>query len=288
MKVEDFKIKFHIIRQMVVKKEKRKEAKMLDEVVDLILRVCKSKGWATNVRDRDNESFRCATIDVTKEYYKNYMSETIHGSIDLYIGSGNIQLSMNKISFYNYGLDSLTTMIKSELYEIEWVKAANSPKTKTDDKDKTGELITHILDRFDRAVRQFKRRHDNRSTIVVKDEYDTQDALHAILKCYFDDVRPEEFAPSHAGSSSRVDFLLKKEQVVIEIKYASNKLSDKKIGEQLIIDIKRYENHPDCKALYCFVYDPDGNIKNPVALENDLSGEHGPNKMKVKVIIAPK
>jgi REase_DpnII-MboI len=32
----------------------------------------------------------------------------------------------------------------------------------------------------------------------IKDEYDVQDLLHAILRAFFDDVRPEEFVPSYA------------------------------------------------------------------------------------------
>lgn len=45
------------------------------------------------------------------------------------------------------------------------------------------------------------------------------------------------------------------------------------VGEQLIIDMKRYQTHPDCKTLVCFVYDPNGHIKNPTALENDWTGK---------------
>ena len=52
----------------------------------------------------------------------------------------------------------------------------------------------------------------------IKDEYDVQDLLNALLRLNFDDVRPEEYTPSYAGSSTRVDFLLKKEKIVIEVK----------------------------------------------------------------------
>jgi DNA-binding sugar fermentation-stimulating protein len=58
----------------------------------------------------------------------------------------------------------------------------------------------------------------NRNTIEIEDEYDVQDLFHALLKLYFDDIRPEEYTPSYGGSASRVDFLLKDEQIIIEIK----------------------------------------------------------------------
>lgn len=59
----------------------------------------------------------------------------------------------------------------------------------------------------------------------------------------FDDVRPEEYTPSYAGSNSRMDFLLKKEQIVIEVKKASKHLKDKEIGKQLNDDIAKYKSH---------------------------------------------
>jgi REase_DpnII-MboI len=53
----------------------------------------------------------------------------------------------------------------------------------------------------------------------MKDEYDVQDSLHALLKLHFDDVRREEWTPSYAGSQSRMDFLLKREKIVVETKF---------------------------------------------------------------------
>ena len=91
--------------------------------------------------------------------------------------------------------------------------------------------------------------------------------------------------PSYAGGASRIDFLLKSEKIVVEVKMTSDKLRDKQIGEQLIIDIKRYEAHPDCRTLVCFVYDPDKNLRNPAGIRNDLTGKHG--KVDARVIIVP-
>nr|GFC70330.1 hypothetical protein [Tanacetum cinerariifolium] len=85
------------------------------------------------------------------------------------------------------------------------------------------------------------------------------------------DVRAEEWTPSYAGGSSRVDFLLKKERIIIEIKKTRPTLKAKHIGEQLIVDSQRYRAHPDCGRLLCFVYDPEGWVANPAGLENDLN-----------------
>lgn len=61
-----------------------------------------------------------------------------------------------------------------------------------------------------------KKRHDKRPSIDINDEYDVQDILHTFLKLHFDDIRPEEWTPSYAGSASRVDFLLKQEKSLLK------------------------------------------------------------------------
>jgi len=146
--------------------------------------------------------------------------------------------------------------------------------------------IENLLNRFHLVVRQLKHRHDSRDTLTIRDEYDVQDLLHALLLISFSDVRAEESSPSSAGKASRLDFLLKMEKIVVEAKMTNPRLKDSLVGEQLSVDIMRYQVHPDCKTLVCFVYDPDGFIKNPYALENDLNGRH--NELEVRVIIVPK
>jgi uncharacterized protein YodC (DUF2158 family) len=132
--------------------------------------------------------------------------------------------------------------------------------------------LERLLRRFHLVAQQLARRHAHRETLRINDEYDVQDLLHALLRIEFDDIRPEEWTPSYAGGSARTDFLLKKEQVVLELKKTRNGLGDKEVGEELIIDIARYKNHPDCRTLVCFVYDPDQRITNPAGLKHDLEG----------------
>ena len=106
-----------------------------------------------------------------------------------------------------------------------------------------------------------------------------------MLRLHFDDVRPEEWTPSYAGAANRMDFLLKDEEIAIEIKMTRPGLRDKELGEQLIIDIAKYHGHPNCKCLYCFVYDPEGIIRNPRGMEKDL--EELGKGFPVKVLIRP-
>lgn len=67
-------------------------------------------------------------------------------------------------------------------------------------------LVKKICSRFHLVANQLKTRHSNRESLVISDEYDVQDLLHALLHIYFDDIRPEEWTPNYAGGSSRVDF----------------------------------------------------------------------------------
>ena len=147
-------------------------------------------------------------------------------------------------------------------------------------------LVESICNRFHLVARQMLSRHSNRETLIINDEYDTQDLLHALLHIYFDDIRQEEWTPSYAGGSSRVDFLLKDQKIIIEVKKTRKTLNAKQLGDELLIDIQRYQSHPDCKTLICFVYDPEEMISNPFGLENDLNQED--KDFIVKVIIVPK
>jgi hypothetical protein len=147
-------------------------------------------------------------------------------------------------------------------------------------------LVRAICDRFTIFANALTGRHDDRATISITDEYDVQDLLGALLKLHFTDVRPEEWTPSYAGNASRMDFLLKPEQIVVEAKMTRKGLGQKELVTQLAEDILRYRSHQDCKALICFVYDPTGKCNNPTALENDLTRNHG--GLQVTVIVQPK
>jgi len=136
------------------------------------------------------------------------------------------------------------------------------------------------------VVRQLRDRHGGRTTLDVVDEYDVQDLFHSLLRLYFDDIRAEETTPSYAGKSSRIDFLVNDESVGIEIKKTRDGLDARELGTQLIDDIARYRQHPNCQKLICFVYDPDGRISNPSGVMNDLATES--DDFSVEVIIVPR
>lgn len=145
------------------------------------------------------------------------------------------------------------------------------------------QLVERIFERFHSVVLEIKRRHKDRPSLVIDDEYDVQDLLRSLLTIHFDDVRPEEPTPSVAGSFARMDLLLKDEQIVIEAKMTRDGMSQKKVREELIVDKAYYKEQKDCKKLYCFVYDPMWKIRNPRGFENDLSDRVDGFETKVSI-----
>lgn len=146
-------------------------------------------------------------------------------------------------------------------------------------------LLLRCCNRFHVVARQLRQRHDDRKTIDIDDEYDVQDLLHALLLVHFNDIRREEWTPSYAGASARVDFLIKTYKLVVEVKKTRKGLDSKAIGNQLIEDIARYKQSSDCNTIICLIYDPEERIANPRGLVSDLEGLD--KDVTVKVVMSP-
>ena len=70
-----------------------------------------------------------------------------------------------------------------------------------------------------------------------------------------------------------MDFLLAAYKLVIELKFVRDRVHAKKIGDELIVDIAHYGKHPECKILWCIVYDPNEHLTNAGGLHTDLGGK---------------
>lgn len=253
------------------------QERQFKEILNLVVDTCTAKGWEPKVESLDTKNWRYATVTITKWTG----SETARGTLDMSVHKG-VKISPHQPPFQSYTLNNLMGSIKEELNSISWLKMPNT--TASTGSDNAITKLENLLRRFHAVALQLKHRHSARGTLLINDEYDVQDLLHALLKSIFDDVRPEEYSPSYAGGSSRMDFLLKQERIVIEVKMTNNNLKDKQIGEELLIDIQRYQRHPDCGVLFCFVYDPGNYVRNPDGLKADLSRKY--DGFEVRVIIA--
>jgi len=146
--------------------------------------------------------------------------------------------------------------------------------------------IEQLCTKFHILAKNLTHRYKNRPTLSIEDEYDVQDLLHALLTIYYEDIRSEEWTPSYCGSAARMDFLLKKEQIAIEVKKTRKDLSDKEIGKQLIEDVTHYKEYQNCKTFVCFVYDPEERIRNAPGLTEDLESL-STKELSVRVFIRP-
>jgi len=148
------------------------------------------------------------------------------------------------------------------------------------------ELVRVLCSRFHSVARQLRLRGEYRATVSVEDELDVQDLLHALLRIQFDDIGTEEWTPSYAGGASRTTFLLNDNRLAVLVKKTRNGLTAKDLTEQLRIDTERYRTKSRCTSLLCFIYDPEGRIGNPRALETSLTTVS--DSLTIDVLVAPK
>ena len=147
--------------------------------------------------------------------------------------------------------------------------------------------IMKLLNKFHLVATQLEQRYNNRGSLIVNDEYDTQDLLRSLLNLFFDSVQKEEYGSQYAGKRSRIDFYLRFEKIGIEAKKIRDKKHAKDVIEEIIIDKEYYSNHTDVNELYFFVYDPEFLITERIDFVKDLE-KNKPNQFKIlKVIIKP-
>lgn len=145
------------------------------------------------------------------------------------------------------------------------------------------DMLLSILRRLPSAIRPLMIRRLQRPGLQMVDEYDVQDAAEAALRLVYADVRHEEFTPSSAGSSSRMDLLVKAEQCAVETKVTRPGRAEKDIKKELLVDINDFKHHPTVKTLVIVVYDLAGTFANAAGFEDDLSGDH--NGLDVRVLV---
>lgn len=175
--------------------------------------------------------------------------------------------------------------IKRFYDEIDLLKVSDKTPKSESQVDKFKQLL-NLLSRFHKIAQELRGRRQERETIIIKDEYDVQDLLNALLNLHFDDIRKEDASPSNSGSNSRLDFVLKKERIIIEVKMSNEQLGAKKLGEELLIDIGRYKVYPHCKDFVIFIYDKGDHIRNKRGFIDDLQ-KQSTNEFIVTVIINP-
>jgi hypothetical protein len=193
-------------------------------------------------------------------------------------------LSEDGLRYYRHGRVLPVGRI-SQLEEINQVSARLVPANP----DNVDQVVQVVVQGLRRAMHPLTYRRKGADQMRFANEYDVQDLLHALLRPWVQDVRPEEYTPSYAGKSTRMDFYLPAHELVIETKCVRDRHHSKAVGDELLLDIAHYAIHPGCKKLWCVVYDPEHYLTNPDALI-DLEGEHKKNAkgILVKVFVVHK
>ncbi|WP_208643487.1 hypothetical protein [Pedobacter miscanthi] len=183
-------------------------------------------------------------------------------------------------------MTSQVTKLERFYEQIELLKVKIDPAQRKAAGEKKLDQLLNLLKRFHKVAQEFRSRRADREPLVIRDEYDVQYVLGALLKIYFDDIRPEDYSPSHSGANTKVDFVLKKEQIIIETKMTREGQTIKSLGEELLTDTGRYKGHPDCKTLVIFIYDKGDFITNKHGFSSDIESQAS-EKMAVHVVINP-
>jgi hypothetical protein len=148
--------------------------------------------------------------------------------------------------------------------------------------------VISILENFANSVRKITQgRRKDKSLFVIEDEYDAQDLLYVILKSTFPKLIVEDPISKKGSQSSRIDFSLQEEGILIEVKMLRKDYNEDRCIGDLKKDIESYHAWKELKTLFCFVYDPERQSKDKHNFKQ-LEGKRTKNghTFEVKVIVS--
>lgn len=170
------------------------------------------------------------------------------------------------------------------------IRTANSAGT-TQFGDRSLDAVNAVLtvaNRYSEVLHRLAKRRTGRKALVPVDEYDDQYLIEGILALFFDDVRVEQYIPSYANSSTRIDFLLPEHGLGVELKHTRGSIKMPNLANELIVDKARYATYNGITHLIALVFDFDKRLRNPKGLERDLSQKRSDANITVTVRIVNK
>lgn len=122
---------------------------------------------------------------------------------------------------------------------------------------------------------------ENLDAIQIKNEYDLQHLLYAVLKPLYNDIRKEVTEDSGRGSV-RSDIKIPSLNSIVEAKCTRKSMSLKKLTEELEADIVHYK----ADFIYFYIYDKEKLIKDKQNFEAYFSKEFDGKKV-IAIILQP-
>jgi hypothetical protein len=230
----------------------------------------KWKEWLFNAGNDPNVDTLSLLGNLLEEFMDVPPNEDSPGFLEWTVERERIVQALEEVGlrYYRYGRVLPTGQTPAEIQLPSAVLPHHDPAKPAE----IEELLDILIKGLRRAMYPLTYRRKGAQALFFSTEYDVQDLLHALLRPWVADIRPEEFTPSYAGSSTRMDFLLPSHKIVIELKFVRDRNHGKKIGDELIVDIDHYQQHPGCSRLWCVVFDPDHLLTNAQGLKTDLEG----------------
>ncbi len=131
----------------------------------------------------------------------------------------------NGLRYYRFGrVLPLGQIPSTDIPNEETIQALQQPVMPT----KVEVLLERLVKGLHRAMHPLTHRRRGSQPLTFDSEYDVQDLLHSLLRPWIQDIRPEEYTPSYAGSSTRMDFLLPVHELVLETKIVRDRSHAKK------------------------------------------------------------
>jgi hypothetical protein len=116
------------------------------------------------------------------------------------------------------------------------------------------ELAEFVCSRFMRGAASLLKRRVGKIVFDVNDEYDGQDLLHAILRCYFKyPVRENPLSKVAGSASTRADLCIEELGLIIEVKFARGPGDQRRIEKDISEDLVFYTAWEPLKYLFFVV-----------------------------------
>jgi hypothetical protein len=149
-------------------------------------------------------------------------------------------------------------------------------------------LVERLCARLPKAAQILSNRtRKDKGPYVIKDEYDVQDLLHAMLRAYLKySVQEDPLGKVAGAKSGRADISIEELGTLIEVKYVHGPDDQKRLFEEFSQDLVLYTQWARLKHLIYLIYNS-SDLRDAEQFEK-LSHEYEVNgkRFRVKVILA--
>ena len=228
---------------------------------------------------------------------KSEKTDELSTKILRYIYQNNFETEIDSF-IADLGRNELETIDLIILTELQSHFSKQAVKKTTYINLSAKDLIIEILENFENSVIKItdpKERYGGKTSnpkkqpktvIKIEDEYDVQDLLYVSLKSVFPTMKYENPLAKFGGKSTRLDFVLMEEGIIIEVKQINeSEKNDSKFTDQLKIDIESYHVLDYLTDLIFYIYAPKAiqDINNFLELqgERNIKGK----TFNVKIIV---